>query len=296
MIANDSDLQNYLSELQTTVIMNPVDLSERMNASEMNATEQDIYNLLNILYTRVRILEDIKDYMRTHILSEIANKKKDFQKVISEIEKNTDTYTTDKKKGVVIPYTWSHDTVTDRDGTELSPLIYNDTRIYPQGYTAYHTNISTINHNSMDIPFDLKKNEQSGYYEVRYLKDKPDVVDDAVTILFKEPRVINYVECHVYNADVSASYLTETNDTIDIPLNQYIEPITAYGLTLELVSDVYEEISQNVDKKETAVDSFSKFNQTKNILLDTESDTASNIADNKFKNTIEDFSRKVDSQ
>lgn len=148
----------------------------------------------------------------------------------------------------------------------------------------------------MDIPFDLKKNEQSGYYEVRYLKDKPDAVDDAVTILFKEPRVINYVECHVYNADVSASYLTETNDTIDIPLNQYIEPITAYGLTLELVSDGYKEISQNVNKKETAVDSFSKFNQINNILLDTESDTASNIADNKFKNTIKDFSRKVDSQ
>lgn len=296
MIANDSDLQNYLSELQTTVTMNPVNLSERMNASEMNATEQDIYDLLNILYTRIRILEDIKDYMRTHILSEIANKKKDFQKVISEIEKNTDTYTTDKKRGVVVPYTWSHDTVTDRDGTELSPLVYDDARIYSQGYTAYRTDISTIGHNSMDIPFDLKKSEQGGYYEVRYLKDKPDMIDDIVTILFKEPKVINYVECHIYNANVSASYLTETNDTVDIPLNQYIEPVTAYGLTLELVSDVYEEVSQNVDKKEAAVDSFSGFNQTSSTLLDTESDTASNIVNNKFKDTIEDFSRKVDSQ
>ncbi len=297
MIANETDLQNSLSSLQETLTLSPVDLSERMDASQMNSTEQDIYNTLNILYERIRVLEDIKDYMHTTILAAISEKKKKLNGILVNIEKNNDIYTSDKKQAVSVSYAWSSNTVKDRDGTELPSLIHdNNTNLYPQGNIAYQADILRISHECQDIPFTIEKNETDGYYRVKYLKTKPTFVNDTVTILFKEPKEINYVECSVYNADYVISYLTDKNDSIIISDNRYIEPITAYGLTIEFIGNNYETVTQNVDKTRQAQESFSTFNEQTASLSETESETASSLQNKNFNSEITDYARKVDSQ
>lgn len=295
MISNEADLQSNLTSIQNTLTLTPTNLSERMNASEMNTTNQDIYNALNTLYEKIRILEDIKNYMRTTMLSEIKKKKKKINEILINIEKNNDIYTSDKKQAVAIQYTWSNDIPKDRDGSTLAPLVHDtDSRLYPQGNIAYEANISCINHECQDIPFAITKNETDGYYHVQYLKTKPDFVNDTVTILFKEPKQINYINCNVFNADYTISYLTEKNDSISVQDNQYIEPVTMYGITIDFIGDHYDTVTQNIDKTKSAQNSFSKFSaQSSNALLDTESDCASSLQDKDYMSKANEYIKKV---
>lgn len=297
MIANEADLQSNLSTLQKTLTLTPVDLSERMDASQMNSTEQDIYNTLNTLYEKIRILEDIKDYMRKTMLATIAEKKKKLNEILINIEKNNDIYTSDKKQGVSVSYTWSTDTVKDRDGTELSSLIYDSNmNLYPQGNIAYQADILKMSHECQDVPFTFEKSEDNGYYHVQYLKNKPDFVDDTLTIIFKEPRIINYIDCDIYNASYIVSYLNDKSETTIVSDNCYIEPVTAYGLVIEFIGDKYDTITQSIDKAKQSDDSFSNFNKEAVSLSDTESESASELQSKHFDSDITDYARKVDSQ
>lgn len=294
MISNEADLQSNLSSLQETLTLSPKDLSERMNASEINSINQDIFNALNTLYERIRTLEDIKDYMRTTILSTIQERKKKINEILISIEKNNDIYTSDKKQAVSVPYTWSNETAKDRDGSSLAPLVHDtDSRLYPQGNVAYLADISCINHECSDTPFTITKSESDGYYHVRYLKTKPDFINDTITILFKEPKEINYIECSVFNADYSVNYLTKNNESVSVQDNQYIEPVTMYGLTIELIGDHYNTVTQNIDKEKQAQDSFSKFSSQTSESLQTESESASSLQNKQFQKDASDYIRKV---
>lgn len=289
MITREADYETSMTTAQTPLSLETMNLSEKMSSEEWNYNNATIYQAINTLYERIRLLEDIKDYIRTYTLKQIADKKAAFEQTLQEIQQNQDIYTDDKKQAVLAPFSWSDDPVQDRDGTTVSPLDHTETSIFPRGNTASSAAVSLIKHDCMNTPFTIKTSETDRYYEAVYLLPKPGVVYDTVTFMFSRAKEINYVDCDLYNVTVQASYLTESNTPAPILLNQYVPPVKAYGLVFDVVCKDYTTVDQNVDKTKLAADAFSSFSDTSSPMGQTESQTAAALQANQYKEAVRQY-------
>lgn len=290
MIANQVDLENTLEELKKIQEINIMDLSKKMSSEEFNFNNLTIYENLNLLYTKYRLLEDVKQYMENNLLDLIAKKKKKFAEILTDIQKNMDIVTDDAKGYIPLSYSWSKYKIIDRDGSFL-PII-NDPFFNKNNALDYsrEAEIISIIQNSKDTPYICKITDSSCY--ITFNTDNVISIEDTVKIIFNKASIINYISIlHNEEISINAYYINKDKEHITVKLNQYIEPITISELYLDINTKNYKKIEKEEDKKVFAADTFAL--QSSDIFpIGTTSEIESKLANYNYQNEVKSYTNK----
>lgn len=290
MIANQIDLENTLKELKKVQEINIMDLSKKMSSDEFNFNNLTIYENLNLLYTKYRLLEDVKQYMENNLLDLIAKKKKKFAEILTDIQKNMDIVTDDAKGYIPLSYSWSKDKIIDRDGSFL-PII-NDPFFNKNNTLDYsrEAEIISIIQNSKDTPYICKITDSSCY--ITFNTDNVISIEDTVKIIFNKASIINYISIlHNEEISINAYHINKDKEHITVKLNQYIEPITISELYLDINTKNYKKIEKEEDKKVFAADTFAL--QSSDIFpIGTTSEIESKLVNYNYQNEVKSYTNK----
>lgn len=290
MIANQTDLENTLEELKKVQEINIMDLSKKMSSDEFNFNNLTIYENLNLLYTKYRLLEDVKQYMENNLLDLIAKKKKKFAEILTDIQKNMDIVTDDAKGYIPLSCSWNKDKIIDRDGSFL-PII-NDLFFNKNNTLDYsrEAEIISIIQNSKDTPYICKITDSSCY--ITFNTDNVISIEDTVKIIFNKASIINYISIlHNEEISINAYYINKDKEHITVKLNQYIEPITISELYLDINTKNYKKIEKEEDKKVFAADTFAL--QSSDIFpIGTTSEIESKLANYNYQNEVKSYTNK----
>ena len=246
---------NILEILKYTEGDYPSGMGEGLSSSEYNNNMSIIELRLNVLYQKIRYMQELVDYTKNYVISEIKNKNEEFKEKLKIISEVTDIYRDQSSVAQIVYLTQCSEQITDRDGSIVKPMIISDKKLVPPGNTVSSLRINSVVNNSSAIKYSSNyenlKNGEAG--SAIYLSDNimAGGLDENVNIQFDEGSSINYIDIPVINGDIATYEITYTNDSKKeiTPLDKYIEAADIKEILIKIKSRNYTEINQQVSKK-----------------------------------------------
>lgn len=145
MINTSQDFESALNYVSADIDYTSAKISGDMNSAAFNRVFLDIEEKINILYEKIRLLEDIRDYTKLFVVRAIQERRTKIMENLRVIETLTDET---KNKGsityVIVPN--EGETVYDRDGTVISQFESTDgTLVFPGQSLVFEYASSVIN-------------------------------------------------------------------------------------------------------------------------------------------------------
>lgn len=166
MIQSEKELKESYDFINKDLELYDFDISDKLSSLEYNLYYQDIEYFLDVLYEKIRALEDILDYTDQYVDKKILKIQKDIESKISVMEKAIDTYT-DKSSINILPKWNEIEKVYDRDGAIIFHAEIKNSIICSSGITTnkifvngaavisneycYFNNIKDIKNNNLYI-------------------------------------------------------------------------------------------------------------------------------------------------
>lgn len=233
----------------------PSGMGEGLSSSEYNSNMSIIELRLNVLYQKIRYMQELVDYTKNYVISEIKNRNEEFKEKLKIISEVTDIYRDQSSVAQIVYLTQCSEQITDRDGSIVKPMIISDKKLVPPGNTVSSLRINSVVNNSSAIKYSSNyenlKNGEAG--SAIYLSDNimASGLDENVNIQFDEGSSINYIDIPVINGDIAMYEITYTNDSKKeiTPLDKYIEAADIKEILIKIKSRNYTEINQQVSKK-----------------------------------------------
>lgn len=246
---------NILEILRYTEGDYPSGMGEGLSSSEYNNNMSIIELRLNILYQKIRYMQELVDYTKNYVISEIKNKNEEFKEKLKIISEVTDIYRDQSSVAQIVYLTQCSEQITDRDGSIVKPMVISDKKLVPPGNTVSSLRINSIVNNSSAIKYSSNyenlKNGEAG--SAIYLSDNimAGGLDENVNIQFDEGSSVNYIDIPVINGDVATYEITYVNDSKKeiTPLDKYIEAADIKEILVKIKSRNYKEITQQISKE-----------------------------------------------
>ena len=233
----------------------PSGMGEGLSSSEYNSNMSIIELRLNVLYQKIKYMQELVDYTKNYVISEIKNRNEEFKEKLKIISEVTDIYRDQSSVAQIVYLTQCSEQITDRDGSIVKPMIISDKKLVPPGNTVSSLRINSVVNNSSAIKYSSNyenlKNGEAG--SAIYLSDNimAGGLDENVNIQFDEGSSINYIDIPVINGDIATYEITYTNDSKKeiTQLDKYIEAADIKEILIKIKSRNYTEINQQVSKK-----------------------------------------------
>lgn len=233
----------------------PSGMGEGLSSSEYNSNMSIIELRLNVLYQKIKYMQELVDYTKNYVISEIKNRNEEFKEKLKIISEVTDIYRDQSSVAQIVYLTQCSEQITDRDGSIVKPMVISDKKLVPPGNTVSSLRINSIVNNSSAIKYSSNyenlKNGEAG--SAIYLSDNimAGGLDENVNIQFDEGSSVNYIDIPVINGDIATYEITYTNDSKKeiTPLDKYIEAADIKEILIKIKSRNYTEINQQVSKK-----------------------------------------------
>lgn len=233
----------------------PSGMGEGLSSSEYNSNMSIIELRLNVLYQKIKYMQELVDYTKNYVISEIKNRNEEFKEKLKIISEVTDIYRDQSSVAQIVYLTQCSEQITDKDGSVVKPMIISDKKLVPPGNTVSSLRINSVVNNSSAIKYSSNyenlKNGEAG--SAIYLSDNimAGGLDENVNIQFDEGSSINYIDIPVINGDIATYEITYTNDSKKeiTPLDKYIEAADIKEILIKIKSRNYTEINQQVSKK-----------------------------------------------
>ena len=246
---------NILEILKYTEGDYPSGMGEGLSSSECNNNMSIIELRLNVLYQKIKYMQELVDYTKNYVISEIKNRNEEFKEKLKIISEVTDIYRDQSSVAQIVYLTQCSEQITDRDGSIVKPMIISDKKLVPPGNTVSSLRINSVVNNSSAIKYSSNyenlKNGEAG--SAIYLSDNimAGGLDENVNIQFDEGSSINYIDIPVINGDIATYEITYTNDSKKeiTPLDKYIEAADIKEILIKIKSRNYTEINQQVSKE-----------------------------------------------
>lgn len=246
---------NILEILKYTEGDYPSGMGEGLSSSEYNNNMSIIELRLNVLYQKIKYMQELVDYTKNYVISEIKNRNEEFKEKLKIISEVTDIYRDQSSVAQIVYLTQCSEQITDRDGSIVKPMIISDKKLVPPGNTVSSLRINSVVNNSSAIKYSSNyenlKNGEAG--SAIYLSDNimAGGLDENVNIQFDEGSSINYIDIPVINGDIATYEITYTNDSKKeiTPLDKYIEAADIKEILIKIKSRNYTEINQQVSKE-----------------------------------------------
>ena len=189
-------------------------LSEKMTSYEYNLYLQDTQYCFNILYEKLRVLEDLIEYFDYYSKVKIAKVKKDIAE--KEVTLARSINSVDKKKGIAAAVTWEVNPINelkDRDGEIIDAAFLNRDYSITSGRTDTNHRIikSIIKKSNVECFSDnLDSCVADDIYISAYNLEAPQIIEEELEIEITEPENFDAIDFEAINCTVE--YLGKTND------------------------------------------------------------------------------------
>lgn len=205
------------------------ELSERMVSGELNLFFQDTEYLFNVLYEKLRTLEDLTDYLEFYSDAKINNTRK----YISEKELVLKGLASklSESGAVSVPLTWETNPLvnaSDRNGSELPTAELTSDYCVTSSSVLTHTQkpLTITKHTDTQCFSDnLKQCVQDDYYITEYNLDKPKEISEFIEIKIADPDGFDFFDYRPINCNVE--YLGKNH------LNHIVLKLTAANMYKE---------------------------------------------------------------
>ena len=145
MINTAQDFASSLTYVTQEIGYTGSRLSNEMSSTVINYTFEEIEEVLNTLYQKIRTLEDMRDYTKDFVIRAVQERREKIIGKLKVIETLTDELQ-GKESVITVVVPDPNCTVYDRDGLEIAKLYNdNDLLIMPGNTLATEEAISVIN-------------------------------------------------------------------------------------------------------------------------------------------------------
>lgn len=212
--------------------------SKKMSSGETNTIFANFQTVLNSLYEKARLVQDLREYAESYIENEFNAKYTELGEIVSAVEAADKDYQNKRNKNYEVLFTnntVSSSTINDFDGTNISPAL-----ITTDGY--------------LTIPYDEIKTlipESTG--DAQVISNSSSITEEA-NYSFPSPQLINYVNVSVPNCDIKSLTFIDKEDTettMDDISNPFIDIANVAAIRLVVESNDPEEITQDEYSKLT---------------------------------------------
>ena len=131
----------------------PSGMGEGLSSSEYNSNMSIIELRLNVLYQKIKYMQELVDYTKNYVISEIKNRNEEFKEKLKIISEVTDIYRDQSSVAQIVYLTQCSEQITDRDGSIVKPMIISDKKLVPPGNTVSSLRINSVVNNSSAIKY-----------------------------------------------------------------------------------------------------------------------------------------------
>lgn len=238
------DNLNYLTNVDTSSIDdNFLYQLDKLNAEDFNITQEEMYRQLNLLYSKLRVMEEVNDYLFTQVKTKAETASQTCEALLKDIEKSRDAIkeTVYHTIPIVMVPTQSH---YDRDGVLLkSALTYNNNivnaftvkRSVPFSMKA--TTSKRVYHNNPEVFANGKA------YRSYYITDESykEGINEHLQFIFQQPADINRVAAKPSNAVLSDYKLHHQGDDILLSDLTWDDAIKAESASIQIKTTKFAE-------------------------------------------------------
>lgn len=193
-----------------------------LNSEKINNNYLEIENELNSIYEKTRILENIIDYAKKYITSEIESFKEECREALKDIEILTDLNINEEKKFITIniPFKYNDELkFTDRDGTVLKCCdIYDGNIVMSQKIDIkIKYQYVSITRNENPCLFNDEAIQNNQIYMSKYKLDsiKKDGVNELIAVYFKNIEKINIIKIKLTNCKLKQLKYIYANNSFE---------------------------------------------------------------------------------
>lgn len=293
---------DYLIETDNSGIENKLkDFGTYMNSSIANANFETIEDSLNLLYERIRILEECIDYAKKYINSEIDETIAECKGLLNDLENMNDMNFSETKSCVIknVPLVkGDFDQHTDRDGSILKPCEVYGNVVSLTGTvrdSIVPKNISILGSDQV-----YERNQEDlladEVYRSHYLLDSVPAkgVTENITFSFDGPKAINSIKIKLSNCtlmdiiyiheDNTETYATDT--TCNIVPKKMIKAIK-----IQINSKNYTHKTVNVTA--TEADSVAKIDKAWQEVIQTIKESDIVTSQSEYRSTMSEYLESI---
>ena len=313
MILNVIDANKAIEFLQEENTNYPNTFSNKMTPDEFNTNSEAIETHLNILYEKIRTLQDLDAFCRDYAVKRIKEEKDILDKKLRTLENLSDLYRSPGSVTVTIPFDASEEVIKDRDGAIVAPMTIKDNSLAMGTDTVKEALISTISRDSDVACYnDTYQNIKDGQpgTSIYYLKKEEgaDHVVENIVVTFDQELPANSIYIEPIGAEVQNIRLVHSshNETPVNSPNTFFPEQKITGIKFSLKSDSYDLVQMNGQKDMMTInDAFGTYGEIQTHWVDYQKvkDIEKSIADNEKKynvavyrslyNTWDKFNEKV---
>lgn len=230
-------------------------MGEGLSSSEFNNNMSNIELRLNIIYQKIKYLQELTEYTKNYVDYKIKSKHDEFKEKLKIISEVTDVYRDTNSISQLIYLTPCNDKVIDRDGTELPLMNISDKSLVPPGNNTHTATINSIISKSSSLKYscnyDNLKNNECGH--AVYISD--DIIlnglNDDITIQFNNASSINYIDIPVINGEIVKYEIVYDNGSKKevTPNDKYIDEAAIKEISIRINSKNYTKIKQATSKE-----------------------------------------------
>lgn len=316
MILNVADANKAIEFLQEESSDYPNTFSNKMTPTEFNANSAAIETHLNVLYEKIRVLQDLDAFCRDYVVKKIKEKKDILDKKLRTLENLSDLYRSPGSITVTIPFDASNEVIKDRDGSAVASMKIKDNSLAMGTDIMKEAAITAISRDSANSCYNdsyqnLKKGEPGT--SIYYLKkeESNEYVTENIVVTFDQEIAANSIYIEPIGADVENIRLVHSNHN-ETPVdssNTFFPEQKITGIKFSLKSSSYDLVQMNGQRGMMTIDdAFGTYGEIQTHWTDYQKikDIEKSIADNEKKynvavyrslyNTWDKFNEKVRSK
>lgn len=244
-------MQNYLTDnLQFLTAVDTESLDKNLfyqlnilSPQDYNATQKELYAQLNQLYEKMRILEEVSDYLVAQIQTKIDTSNATCESLLKAIEQDRDSLKEATYQTFTVPLE-SLQNDYDRDGVLLKAAVIYNGQI-SNAYEAKH---------NLPYQMDVKQERpvykqtanglQNGQcYRSYYITDQcyPEGISETLYFAFHQAMPINYIAAKPSNAEISHYQSYNAGDTIPLKTLNWKTPLTSESVSFKINTKLFKE-------------------------------------------------------
>jgi hypothetical protein len=253
LIKNIDDINAALDYIREENQNFPKDFGDKMDADSYNLACQQIEYQLNVLYEKIRLIQDVDEFARTYAELKISEKEQKLRDNLKIIEDVVDLYHDDSAIAVMVPIQDDGSVIHDRDGSVIPKMqisdgkLVMDTNVMGKATIAYINNSSESTcYNSSYVNLVEGRQGTSTYLITDNLEEG---VVETISIDFTRATPVNYLSIKPVNAIVRNVRGILTNH-VELPLgvsDGYFAPQELIGIKFDLVCKDFEQTSFYTD-------------------------------------------------
>jgi hypothetical protein len=216
MIRTSQELSDTLEEINTSLDYTIGSFSETVSKEKADELFENIEDRLTTLYTKIRKLEDLHNFVESYIQDTFKKKSAAYKEAERKIDTLLNSYEESKKSVSVASFnTNTSKIIRDRDGTILKNADNSFSCV-----TSAFTVANTAAVNSVDVKSDniyyknspLPINRYRSYYIVEDISRNG--INETLTVLFDKNTPVNFINIDTSKCDVDSVMLINSNNEL----------------------------------------------------------------------------------